>query len=429
MSSATQVQTASSHLHRFSKTWLPDDLNSGFITYYNSLARLGFTTRDDEAGTLSLISHSEAGQILANRWQSKWMASPEAISAADYISSTAPVTSLERSILQSVGYQDLFDIPAKGLVVGRALIAFLQQRLDQELKREEQQRLLNASSAQSTAKAKDKSKGKGAKKRGRPRKAEQVPQVHGRRQLEQAYGRIGLSTSEKAVARKLLSALRNHYIKTLPEPQGKIIKRNSLGSRSTVARAFKKLRDGGLITETHRIANNNMGNASSGITNLGPAFFDLKRLTQPQSEGPKLNPRSAIFDPTKPVAMTEVNSEIWTRALEPSKEGPMEVAPRASASLRAAALEPTSKDETKTNQAQQQIAETKQGTDCVEPVVKRINGMSNPLNVQLDDVVWHGKDKLVVKYGYRWESNEYGLLNVDTGESLWLSATVLRVAD
>jgi hypothetical protein len=186
------------------------------------------------------------------------------------------------------------------------------------------------------------------KRRGRPKKTEQVPAAFNNKWLEISMSRLGLTKSEKAIARNVLNILRTQYINTLPTPKGKVIQRNKLGTRTVVASTFRKLRQGGVITQTNRIASNSKGNAGSGVTNLGPAFFDTKRLAIPvsegqkqtPSEGQKRDPRSPIFDPTKPIANTDLNDQNATRALNTLYEGFNQGEPLASAPLRAAASGP-----------------------------------------------------------------------------------------
>lgn len=175
-------------------------------------------------------------------------------------------------------------------------------------------------------------------RRGRPRKNAEIPGIYGNRQLDRALIRAGLTPTERTIARKILSLLRAEYTQ---HQRGKIITRQSLGSRSVVARTFRKLRVASLITHTHRIGNTIKGRAASGVTNLGPAFFDPTAFTSPSGEGPNLNPRSGNFDTLKTRANTgKVDPILAPRFRNPLKRVPMGAGPTASASLRAAASRP-----------------------------------------------------------------------------------------
>jgi hypothetical protein len=186
----------------------------------------------------------------------------------------------------------------------------------------------------------------GKKRRGRPGRCEQVPQVFNNRSLERCLSRIHLTRSELKCARNILSALRSQYVK---DKRGTILNRNNLGSRSVVARAINKLRAAGLITDTKRIAGSAHGNATPGITNLGPAFFNLSQLVEPapkalsagSERGSATEPALSHFSHHQtPSKHSLSDAKLNPRFRNPLKEGSYGAGPLASAHLRAAAISP-----------------------------------------------------------------------------------------
>jgi hypothetical protein len=169
------------------------------------------------------------------------------------------------------------------------------------------------------------------RRRGRPSKVSELPGIYGNRTLDRWLKHAGLTRTEQAIARKVLSILRAEHLAT---GRGKFICRASLGSDRTVKRTFSKLRAAHLITESRPVKGQNQ----TRLTNLGPVF--LGGLTG-QLDGPKLAPQNPNFDTPKPLANTgEVASVLAPRFSNPLREGSYGAGPAASAPLRATASEP-----------------------------------------------------------------------------------------
>jgi len=168
-------------------------------------------------------------------------------------------------------------------------------------------------------------------RRGRPSKTSELPGIYGNRSLDRWLKHAGLTRTEQAIARKVLSILRAEH---LAYGRGKFIRRNSLGSDATVKRTFRKLRTAQLITESRPVKGQN----HTRLTNLGPAFLGgLKG----QPDGSKLTPQNPNFDTPKPLANTgEVASVLTPRFSNPLREGSYGAGPAASAPLGATASEP-----------------------------------------------------------------------------------------
>lgn len=267
------------------------------------------------------------------------------------------------------------------------------------------------------------------RRRGRPKKADALPSIHGNRKLEQHLQQAGLTTAEKTIARKVLSLLRAERIAT---GRGKFINRSSLGSDRTVKRTFSKLRAAGLITDSRPVKGCNQ----TRLTNLGPVFIG-GLAGQPQgasstdlrghSEGPKLAPQTPNFDTPKPLANTgDVVAILAPRFINPLKRVHREPVPLASASLRAAASEPGFQQAETTSHRTDQQLESGQPLLPVEakPERRLINGMRNPLNLANGDQVKY-QDQISTVVSFCWESDQYLIRIVESGETVRCDASRL----